>query len=396
MRGSWRGRASGVDGAVARLPGAGLPPAAGRARLLGEPAAARLAVAPLQWLSGPALAYDVALLGSLLLSGLGVYLLVRRATGDRLAAFVAGAYFAAGPQRWIRLAHLHAQVTVFLPLALVALDRFWERRTLRRALVVGLALALQGLSSVYLGAITAAALAVAVLVALFGGLRARELGRLAAGFLLAAAVLYPVTRPYLRMRAFQGQEFTLATVASSAASLPSYAAAGTPAWGWASERLLDPGHPARRAVPGRRGARARRRRARRGAAPLSRGRARRLARGRRLLARAGDGALPLPARARRARARRARALSLRPRALARAGGARGARARRPPPCPRAGGARRDDGRVREPAAAARALRGAVARRPLARRPAGRGRRAAAARSTTRGPCSTASRTGGRW
>jgi hypothetical protein len=199
-----------------------------------------VAVAPLQWLSGPALAYDVALLGSLLLSGLGVHLLVRRATGDRLAAFVAGAYFAAGPQRWIRLAHLHAQVTVFLPLALVALDRFWERRTLRRALVVGLALALQGLSSVYLGAITAAALAVAVVVALFGGLRARELGRLAAGFLLAAAILYPVTRPYLRMRAFQGQEFTLETVASSAASLPSYAAAGTPAWGWASERLLDP------------------------------------------------------------------------------------------------------------------------------------------------------------
>ena len=199
-----------------------------------------LAVSPLQWLSGPVLAYDVALLGSLLLSGLGVQLLVRRASNDRLAAFVAGAYFAAGPHRWIRLAHLHAQVTVFLPLALLALDRYWERRTLRRALLVGLMLALQGLASVYLGAITAAALAVAIAVALFGGLRPRELGRLAAGFLLAAALLWPVTRPYLRMRAFQGQEFTLETVSSSAASLPSYAAAGTPAWGWASERLLDP------------------------------------------------------------------------------------------------------------------------------------------------------------
>ena len=199
-----------------------------------------LVVAPLQWLSGPVLAYDVALLGSLLLSGVGVYLLVRRATGDRLAAFVAGAYFAAGPQRWIRLAHLHAQVTLFLPLALVALDRFWERRTLRRALLVGVMLALQGLSSVYLGAITAATLAVAVAVALFGGLRPRELGRLAAAFLLAAVVLLPVTLPYLRMRAFEGQEFTIETVASSAASLPSYAAAGTPAWGWLSERLLDP------------------------------------------------------------------------------------------------------------------------------------------------------------
>ena len=197
-------------------------------------------VAPLQKLGLPVLAYNVAFLGSLLLSGLAAQLLVRRASGDRLAAFVAGAYFAAGPHRWTRLSHLHAQVTVFLPLALLALDRFWERRTLRRALAVGLMLALQGLASIYLGAITAAALAVATVVALCGGLKARELARLAAGFLLAGAVLWPVMRPYLRMRAFEGQEFTLETVSTYAASLPSYAAAGTAAWGWLSQRLLDP------------------------------------------------------------------------------------------------------------------------------------------------------------
>jgi hypothetical protein len=197
-------------------------------------------VAPLQGAFGPVLAYNVALLGSLLLSGLALQLLVRRASGDRLAAFVAGAFFAAGPHRWTRLSHLHAQVSVFLPLALVALDRFWERRTLRRALVVGLMLALQGLSSVYLGAITATALGVAVLVALFGGLRPRDLGRLAAGMLLAAVLLWPVTQPYLRMRAFQGQEFTLETVSIYAATLPSYVAAGTQAWGPLTQRLLDP------------------------------------------------------------------------------------------------------------------------------------------------------------
>jgi hypothetical protein len=199
-----------------------------------------LVVAPLQRTFGPVLAYNVALVGSLLLSGLAVQLLVRRASGDRLAAFVAGAFFAAGPHRWTRLSHLHAQVTVFLPLALVALDRFWERRTLRRALVVGLMLALQGLSSVYLGAITATALGVAVLVALFGGLTARDLGRLAASMLLAAVVLWPVTRPYLRMRAFQGQEFTIETVSIYAATLPSYVAAGTLLWGGLTQRLLDP------------------------------------------------------------------------------------------------------------------------------------------------------------
>jgi hypothetical protein len=197
-------------------------------------------LAPLQKLGGPVLTYDVALLAGLLLSGLGAQLLVRRVTGDRLAAFAAGAYFAAGPHRWTRLSHLHAQMTVFLPLALLAFDRFWERRSLSRALVVGLTLALQGLASIYLGAITAAALAVATALALFGGLRPRELGRLAAGFLLSAAILWPITRPYLRMRAFEGQEFTLETVSTYAASLPSYAASGVALWGPLTQRLLDP------------------------------------------------------------------------------------------------------------------------------------------------------------
>ena len=199
-----------------------------------------IVLAPVQRLFGPVLAYNVALVGALVVSGIGAYLLVRRVSDDRLAAFFAAAYFAAGPHRWTRLPHLHAQMTLFLPFALLAMDAFWHRRTLRRALLVGLALAAQGLASVYLGAITAAALAVATLVAVLGGLRPRELARLAAGFLLAVAILWPLTRPYLRMRAFQGQEFTLETVAVYAASLPSYAAAGTAAWGALSQRLVDP------------------------------------------------------------------------------------------------------------------------------------------------------------
>jgi hypothetical protein len=197
-------------------------------------------VAPLEAWGGPVLAYNVAFLLSLLVSGLGVQLLVRRASGDRFAAFVAGAYFAVGPHRWTRLAHLHAQVTFGLPFVLLALDRFWERRSLRRALGVGLLLALQGLASIYLGVITAATLAVAVLVALFAGLRARELLRLTVGFLLAAAILAPVARPYLRMRAFEGAEFTLETVSVYATNLTSYAAAGTALWGPLTQRHLDP------------------------------------------------------------------------------------------------------------------------------------------------------------
>jgi hypothetical protein len=188
----------------------------------------------------PILAYNLVLLLSLLLSGLGTQLLVRRASGDRLAAWVAGACFAAGAYRWTRLAHLHAEATLFLPFALLALDRFWERRTVRRALLVGLALALQGLASIYLGAVTAVTVAVAVAIAVIAGLRARDLVRLGAGVLVACVLLLPAVRPYLRMRAFQGVEFTLDTVSVYATSLASYAASGTRLWGPVTERHIDP------------------------------------------------------------------------------------------------------------------------------------------------------------
>jgi hypothetical protein len=199
-----------------------------------------MAVAPLQPLGGPVLAYNAALALALVISGLGAQMLVRRVSGDRLAAFVGGAVFAFGAHRWIRLAHLHAQVTMFLPLALWALDRFWERRTLRRGLVVGLMLALQAWSSIYLAAITALALGVAVLLALAAGLGRRAVLALAAGGALALVLVAPVARPYLRMRAGQGVEWTMDDVAAYATTLTSYAASGSRLYGPLTQRHLDP------------------------------------------------------------------------------------------------------------------------------------------------------------
>jgi hypothetical protein len=196
--------------------------------------------APAIALSGPVLGYNLVLLLSAIASGLGAQLLARRVSGDRLAAFVGGAVFAVGAHRWIRLAHLHAQVTLFLPFALLAFDAFWQRRSWRRALLVGLLLALQALSSIYLGAITALALGAALAAAAAGGLRGRDLAKLAGALGLAALLLAPVMRPYLRMRAFQGVEWTLADVATYASTLESYAASGTRLLGPLTQRHLDP------------------------------------------------------------------------------------------------------------------------------------------------------------
>lgn len=191
-------------------------------------------------MGGPVLGYNLALLAGDAVSGLGVQLLVRRATRDSFAGFVGGALFAAGIHRFINMAHLHAQFTPFLPFALLALDRFLERRTLARALLVGLLVAAQGAASVYLGAITATAVAVGLALAAISGLRPAEAARALLGLLLAAALLAPLARPYLRMRAFEGEEFTLATVASFATTPESYAASAAPFYAGLTRRHLDP------------------------------------------------------------------------------------------------------------------------------------------------------------
>jgi hypothetical protein len=209
-----------------------------------------LLAAPGTWAAGPVFGYNLALVVSLVVSGLGAQALVRRASGDRLAAFVAGAFFAAGAHRWIRLAHLHAQVTLFLPFVLLALDRLWERPTGRRAFVFGSLLALQGLSSVYLGAITALVIAVALALAVIAGRHGKALVHVSLGLLLAALLLAPAMRPYLRMRAHQGVEFTLADVAAYATTLESYAASGTRLYGAITRRHLDPGRVQDTLFPG--------------------------------------------------------------------------------------------------------------------------------------------------
>ena len=67
------------------------------------------------------LAYNVLLLLSLILSGLCAQLLARRAGNDPLAAFLAGAFFAVGAHRWIRLGSLSLQpAEVALRLAVAA------------------------------------------------------------------------------------------------------------------------------------------------------------------------------------------------------------------------------------------------------------------------------------
>mgnify|MGYP001817269525 CR=1 FL=1 len=71
----------------------------------------------------PVLAYNLSLLLSFPLAGLGMYLLVLRWTQRRGAAFLAGLVFAFAPYRLAAIAHLQLLTVQWLPFSLLALDR---------------------------------------------------------------------------------------------------------------------------------------------------------------------------------------------------------------------------------------------------------------------------------
>src|SRR3984893_1071581 len=111
-----------------------------------------LTVAPLLWAGiGPILAYNIVFLSAMILSGLGVALLVHELTGERGAAIVAGIIFALLPFRLDHYPHLQLQQTQWIPLTMWALHRSTRSGRLVDAVMVGVFVACELLSSSYFG-----------------------------------------------------------------------------------------------------------------------------------------------------------------------------------------------------------------------------------------------------
>src|SRR4029453_13167466 len=94
-----------------------------------------LAIWPVQAIANnPLLSYNVAFLATFVLSGLGMYLLVREITNSRAAAFVAGVAYAFGPYRVTSMPHLQVLSSQWMPFALYGFRRFFDSiRTWRPA-----------------------------------------------------------------------------------------------------------------------------------------------------------------------------------------------------------------------------------------------------------------------
>jgi hypothetical protein len=121
---------------------------------------------PLTLLFGEVVAYNVTILISFVLSGLGMYLLVLYLTGSRLAGLVSGTVFAFCPYRMVHLGagHLPLMGTQWLPLLFLYLHRMLVRQRVLDGLMAAVFYTLGALTAWYYAYIFALAGAAYVLL----------------------------------------------------------------------------------------------------------------------------------------------------------------------------------------------------------------------------------------
>ncbi len=163
------------------------------------PVEAALAV-PMLWAGvPPVLVHNLMLLGGIVLSALGIYVLARRLTGSAAAGITAGVVFAFAPYRFEHYMHMELQWTVWIPWAFWALHRTIEKGRPRDGALTGLFVALQFLSSIYYGVFLAVLLPVVAglfLCSLRGERLKRTVLSLAGGGILAGALIAPYALEY--------------------------------------------------------------------------------------------------------------------------------------------------------------------------------------------------------
>ena len=149
------------------------------------------------------LVHNLLLLGAIISSAIGVFVLARHLTGSAGAGLLAGIVFAFVPYRFEHYMHMEMQWTMWMPWALWALHRAFETRRAKFGLLTGFFLSLQMLSSIYYGVFLIVVIGVVALLLLLPlplkGL-ARTVVALAPAAVVVAVLCGAYAIPYLETK----------------------------------------------------------------------------------------------------------------------------------------------------------------------------------------------------
>lgn len=172
--------------------------------------ASAIVVAPINWAGRPILAYNIVLVASFFLSGLGMALWVRHLTSSVSAGLLAGVIWAFAPVKFGQLSHLQMLTGQWVPFAFLAVTRYIETARTRYALGAALLYSVQFLSSLTHGLMLLPCLALYAVASL--GMRScrvplpalRVVRDLVVGGVLTASILWPMLTQYQQVRSAEG------------------------------------------------------------------------------------------------------------------------------------------------------------------------------------------------
>jgi hypothetical protein len=191
----------------------------------------------------PILCYNLLFLSTFVLSGLGMYLLVRELTADSSAAFVAGLAFAFIPYRVASMPHLQVLSSEWMPFALYGFRRYFvSGRTPALVWATG-AWILQSLSCGYYLLFFSPVLALYVaweMTTRGFWTDGRRLGSIGASFGITALVCFLFLQPYLELRQLGSSPRTLTESIHFSADVYSYLTADVNLRLWGSRMRAWP------------------------------------------------------------------------------------------------------------------------------------------------------------
>lgn len=211
-------------------------------------------VAPTYWLTkNVVLQYNVALLGSVVLAGIGMYLLALELTSRRSAAWLAGLMFACLPYRIAHITHLQVLMAGWMPLALLGLHRYFRTGSRRALAGFAVAFLLTALSNGYYLFFLAVPTGVITAWHLVGRWRRKQpmvpvLAGLAVATVAVVIALSPIVAAYLRVKDAYGFSRTRGDMVLYSATPGDYAKVSPNSMTWGG--LVGVGDPERQLFPG--------------------------------------------------------------------------------------------------------------------------------------------------